>query len=188
MTCKTSNLDEKKHWVLKRILEFYSDPCNLEKFFEIMKSKKEKKISLRLINWFVTNYSKKNNIVYPISRPNGDMDIFMPYLRYKNLVSSYPKKLFDPFCRSEDIIQLELNDQTIDTAICQLHFFKWAIENLVMEFIEKNADAIYEDMEKNDSRPNKNPIKKTKQQLSQSIYQKMVCFNNPINIPFYKTK
>ena len=36
----------------------------------------ENKMSLRLIDWFVTNYAKKNFIVYNIQEKNGKNDNF----------------------------------------------------------------------------------------------------------------
>jgi hypothetical protein len=182
---------------MKKILLFYADSCNLEKFLEIVGgAKKGKKISLRLIDWFVTNYAKKHNVVYPITRPTGEVEYFSPYQRYRDQLSSYPKKLFDPFCRgnvfrfkinrNEDGSDSDAESPSVETAICQLHFFKWAIENLILDYIEPHADEIYQDMQTNGSRINTNLIKKTKQQLSQSVHQKMVCSETNVKIPFYK--
>ena len=186
---KTSNLIEKEQWVMKKILLFYSDACNLDKFLEVVNGvKKDKRISLRLIDWFVTNYSKKHNISYPITRPNGSVEYFSPYQRYRDQLSSYPKKLFDPFCRGNlfkfKIDRGEKSDEqeSVETAICQLHFFKWAIENLLLEYIEQHAEEIYGDMQVNGSRINSDTIKKTKQQLSKSVYQKMVCTEKQMTI------
>lgn len=181
---KTSNILEKEQWVLKKIITFYSDTCNFDKFLEIINgSKRHKKISLRLIDWFVTNFAKKHNIIYPIKRPNGELEFFPPYLRYRDLLSSYPKKLFDPFCRG-NLINIEIHGSRIDTAICQLHFFKWAIENLLLEYIEQHAEEIYVDMQTIGSRLSDNIIQKTKQQLSQSVYQKITCSNQLTKISF----
>lgn len=173
---KTSNLNEKEQWVIKRLIYFYSDVYNIDSFLNIINNKKNKKVSLRLIDWFVTNYSKKNNTTYPIVRPNGAIEYFSPYQRYRDQLTSYPKKLFDPFCRGT-IFKFQLNNETvIDTTVCQLNFFKWAIENLLLDYIEQHVDEIYTDMQANITRHNKNnTIKATKQQLSESIYQKIVC-------------
>jgi hypothetical protein len=39
-------------------------------------------ISIRVLDWFVTNYSKKHNVVYPINN-NGVIEIFNVFLQYK---------------------------------------------------------------------------------------------------------
>ena len=56
------------------------------------------RISLRILDWLVTNYSKKFNCGYVL---NGDN--FNIHKSYKNQLKSYSKKLFDPFCRRERI-------------------------------------------------------------------------------------
>ena len=193
---KTSNLPEREAWVLKKIMSFYADKCNLDKFLDIINNNSKKKLSLRLIDWFVTNYSKKHNVAYPIERPGGHLELFAPYQRYRDQLSSYPKKMFDPFCRGNylvidydtlEILNGNVSDDTtqatFQTAICQLHFFKWAIENLVIEYISDNIEEIYQDMSTNCSKVNRDLIRKTKQQLSKSIYEKMVVQHDiPIKI------
>ena len=195
---KTSNLPEREAWVLKKILTFYADKCNLDKFLDIINCSNKKKLSLRLIDWFITNYSKKYSVAYPIERPGGNLELFAPYQRYRDQLSAYPKKMFDPFCRGNCLIIdyetldiLNGSDEssservTFQTAICQLHFFKWAIENLVIEYITENLDDIYDDMSLNCSKVNRDPIRRTKQQLSKSIYEKMVQHDIPIKITMF---
>jgi hypothetical protein len=56
-------------------------------------------VSLRSIDWFVTNYSKKNNIVI---KNNGQyINVFQDY---KNQLKGYSKKYFDPFRRNDRIM------------------------------------------------------------------------------------
>ena len=50
--------------LLNSLQKYYMDNKNSSKLLEILKE--ENKISLRIIDWFVTNYSKKNNIYYSI--------------------------------------------------------------------------------------------------------------------------
>ena len=56
------------------------------------------KISIRLINFLITNYSKKNNLIYKINNNN-----FNIYSNYKSQLKSYNKKYFDPFSRGNRI-------------------------------------------------------------------------------------
>ena len=59
----------------------------------------ESKISLRIVDWFVTNYSKKNFTVYETQQNTR----FKVYHDYKLKLKAYSKKRFDPFCRWERI-------------------------------------------------------------------------------------
>jgi hypothetical protein len=108
----------------------------------------ESKISLRIIDWFVTNYAKKNFIIYNISQMNSTNDTsrFKVYNDYKLKLKAYSKKNFDPFCRWERVTIPYENDKYIETTIGQLNFFKWAIENKIIEYIEENYESVENDM------------------------------------------
>jgi hypothetical protein len=132
--------------LLLKLKEFYGRDGNLEKMLEIINGKEEK-ISLRIVDWFSTNYAKKYFTTYStISN-----DRFKVYNDYKLKLKAYSKKRFDPFCRWERIKMPINDDYSIETTIGQLNFFKWAIENNIIQYIEKNYDAILKDMNSNNS-------------------------------------
>ena len=76
----------------------------------------------------------------------------------------YSKKRFDPFCRWERIQIPYHNNTFIETTIGQLNFFKWALENGVIDFIEENYETIEKDMNARNSTSRKKvtPIENTK--------------------------
>ena len=61
------------------------------------------------------------------------------------------KKRFDPFCRWDRISIPYSNGNFIETTIGQLNFFKWAIENKVIDYIEQNYNDIEKDMNNRNS-------------------------------------
>ena len=61
-------------------------------------------------------------------------------------LKAYSKKRFDPFCRWERVQFPYDNDRSIQTTIGQLNFFKWAIENKVIDYINNNYKDIDADM------------------------------------------
>ena len=77
--------------LLQKLLKFYTME-NIEYILPIING--ESRYSLRLIDWFVTNYAKKNFVIYQI---NGKR--FKVYENYKLKLKAYSKKRFDPFCR-----------------------------------------------------------------------------------------
>ena len=111
--------------LLENLLLFYNIQ-KLDKVINIINGKS--KISLRLIDWFATNYSKKHFIVYNIIE-NGKSRRFKVYQDYKLKLKAYSKKRFDPFCRWERITIPYKNNTYIETTIGQLNFFRWYIEN-----------------------------------------------------------
>jgi hypothetical protein len=108
----------------------------------------ESKISLRIVDWFVTNFAKKNFTVYELSETQNR---FKVYNDYKLKLKAYSKKRFDPFCRWERISIPYDDDNYMETTIGQLNFFKWTIENKIIEFIEENYEIIENDMNSRDS-------------------------------------
>jgi hypothetical protein len=109
----------------------------------------ETKISLRIVDWFVTNFAKKYYTVYDLHTQRGtvqDKIRFKVYNDYKLKLKAYSKRKFDPFCRWERISIPYDDEKYIETTIGQLNFFKWAIENNIIEYIEQNYEDIERDM------------------------------------------
>jgi len=112
----------------------------------------ESAISLRIIDWFSTNYAKKNYTVYTIPENGSKPERrFKVYLDYKLNLKAYSKKRFDPFCRWDRIAFPYLNNSYIQTTVGQLNFFKWAIDNQVIHYIEANYRDIEHDMNSRNS-------------------------------------
>ena len=134
---------------------------NLDKMLRIVTG--DSKISLRIVDWFATNYAKKHYTGYTIEGGNEDTDSiteedvskyyrrFKVYDDYKLKLKAYSKSRFDSFCRGERINIPYTNGNFIETTIGQLNFFKWSLENKVIDYIESNYDAIEKDMNSRNS-------------------------------------
>jgi len=153
--------------LLDKLLEFYQTNDNLEKMLNIING--ESRISLRIVDWFATNYAKKYYTVYNLSTsPNKR---FKVYVDYKLKLKAYSKKRFDPFCRWERINIPYKNNTCIQTTIGQLNFFKWALENEVVNYIDQNYNSIETDMNSRNStskrkQNNKQKTRKKREELS----------------------
>lgn len=147
-------ISSKKDLLMKSLIHFFSNKNNLNMVIPIITGKS--KISLRILDWFVTNYSKKNNIHYEVvdnitkSRKKSDKEIkmknFIVYLDYKSQLKAYSKKQFDPFCRRERISFFDHDNNELITTVGQLNFFRWSIENDIINYINENYDVIENDM------------------------------------------
>ena len=137
------NLNTQNDLLLNKLLQFYNVNDNLDKALNIINGKST--ISLRIVDWFATNFSKENYTQYPVCK-NGTMERFKVYNDYKLNLKAYSKKRFDPFCRWDRITIPYKNDTHIQTTIGQLNFFKWALENSVVQYIEDNYKIIDDDM------------------------------------------
>jgi hypothetical protein len=129
-------IQSQEQWVLYRLDKFYANHIHLEKVKSILDGSSQ--LSLRLIDWFVTNYAKKYNVAY-LSKTQKHVIV---YLSYKSHLKAYSKKMFDPFCRWKRI-----KFQDFETTVGQLNFFEWAISDDVLDFLEKNREQVQADME-----------------------------------------
>lgn len=116
-------------------------------------------LSLRVIDWFVTHYAKSYNTVYWIDDnakelheepvPGHQMRKFSVYLDTRAQLKSYTKLHFDPFRRHERISFVLENEPTmkvIETTVGQLNFFRWALQNHLLEYIQNHLADIEEHM------------------------------------------
>jgi hypothetical protein len=135
-------ISSQESMLLKSIEKFYSTLKYVNDFISIINS--NSKISIRLIDYFVTKYSKKNKINCKISEDN----VINIYQSYKQQLKAFQKKNFDPFARGIRIPYF-VEDVWIITTIGQLNFFKWFISKNILEYVNKNKDSIEFDMNKN---------------------------------------
>ena len=154
----SNNYTTQNDLLLNNLLKFYEESNNMDYMLRIING--ESKISLRIIDWFATNYAKKYYTVYEI--PNTGRR-FKVYVDYKLKLKAYSKKRFDPFCRWDRITVPYKDGKYIQTTIGQLNFFKWALENNVIRFIEENYSNIEKDMN------NRNSTSKNKSLSGSSI-------------------
>lgn len=157
---------------------------NLLKFFEVKKKRQdmadviEKKTgySLRIIEWFVSNYSKKYKIKYKIKRGTKE-DIFDVYDSYKNeQLKSFSKKHFDLFRRSDKFALMIDDTRSIETTVGQMNFFKWAIQNKILDYVKDNLKNIKDDMD--------NRGKKSQELKKKKFFDSVMIIHRKINLSF----
>jgi len=151
--CK--NISSKQALLIIPITKYFSKKSLLHKLIAILKGES---ISLRLIDWFVTNYCKKFNIMYNLNdfRPiqegqtEAQRKAFDNYIlvhtNYKGQLKAYSKRNFDPFCRRNRIRFYYEENKYFVTTVGQLNFFKWAMENHIIDYIQVHLKEIEDDM------------------------------------------
>ena len=140
--------------LLVKLLQFYSRPGNMKIFMDTMRHPVP--MSLRLMDFFCTNYCRNNRIYID----DGDV-----HSDYKNRLTSFKKACFDPFCRNKRIFVSDKSGRSLDeavdlqyehidgikddrsngvvTTVGQLNFFKWCIEKNIFHYILDNIDDIH---------------------------------------------
>jgi len=184
--------------LLNSLQNFYENDIFAENLIAILKD--EKKISLRSIDWFITNYSKKNKIYYNIYKTeSGEVTLDRKdnkhrngtnvFQSYKSQLKAYSKKKFDPFCR-RDRIEFKCKDTILETTIGQLNFFKWAINNLIIDYIFQHKKEIENDMNhslkdiKKQGKTRKKGERKMRQELSLSATRGLSRTNIYVKLEF----
>ena len=85
-------LDSKQVQRLQRMAEFYTQERIDTLLVPIITQKDV--LSLRVLDWLVTNYAKKNNVVYEYAPRQGERLLINVYNEYKAWLRNYRRKNF----------------------------------------------------------------------------------------------
>jgi hypothetical protein len=131
-------MNNKTNYLLQSVNQFYSVESNRKKLTDILN--KTGGISLRNLEWFITNYARKNNTTFRTT--NGK--VFTVHTSYKSSLDGYSKKLFDPFCRTQKFsYKIPDTSQEIQTTLAQLNFIRWCIKNNIIDYIYDNKANLF---------------------------------------------
>jgi|688.fasta_scaffold610396_2 hypothetical protein len=179
-----TELSKKETFYYKIIDRYYKslELKKIEMMIDIIEGKS--KISLRLLDWFVTRYANKYKVRFEKTENKNVLDCddkfdkkidngFNVHISYKAQLKSYKKRYFDPFRRRKKFRYYFDKDRKICliTTIGQLNFFKWAFVNNVIEYVNDNYNAISKAM------VNTNKIDKTRK-LKEKKDKECVLENN----------
>ena len=129
-------VENKNDILLKSLLEFYKNKSHMKTLYSYVEQKN--KISLRIFDFLCTKYVKNNNVIFYIEK-NKKKIPFNLSTAYKSQLKAYSKLQFDPFKRHD---RIEINcyhceKGKLTTTIGQMNFFRFAIENKLIEWLEK---------------------------------------------------
>jgi len=204
-----SSYSTHKDLVLANLNTFYQNQAYLDKFCSLI-AKDSTEISLRVFDWFATNYAKKFHTVITRPKIQGcandttstsfanaavmQVERLKVFEDYKLQLSKYHKQMFDPFCRAgeADNILFTYNGQAFETGIKQLNFFKWIIENKIDTYIKEHHAEITVDMKTNGSTAKhkehtsntNNKTRKKREELSSSANKFIIKEQVDIDIIF----
>ena len=168
---------------LNKLKKFYKNQHNLETFVNIVTGNFPKKnLSLRILDWFVTNYSKEKDIIIKYkNEKDSSIILFDVHNEYKNQLTAFGKKGYDQFCRSGKILYPYMEDgkkKYVETTIAQLNFFKWAITEKIINYVVKHFDEIFKHM--NEAKKKCDSNKNLDSDEEESEYDKQLnkCLNS----------
>lgn len=167
--------------LLLSLTKYYSKNNKISILKDIINSNSP--LSLRLIDWYVTNYCKQHNIVYILKKKNEN-EYFNVYMNYRSQLKAFKKVLFDPFRRRDRILFHYDKGEELNTTIGQLNFFRWAIDNDVIKYLEQNIHTVEKDMLLRQKTIKNDISKKLFQKNTKNSIKNMTTFNGNTLISF----
>ena len=147
--------------LLDSIIEYYNENTEyITKLISIVKRKNG--MSLRVIDYLCTNYSKENSIIISTKDGHIPRDLNSDY--QKNL-NAYNKKYLDPFSRRNKIVinvSYDNNEthEKRNTSIGQLNFFRWFFKNNIDQYLSREKKTVEAHMKKMENESKKSKKRK----------------------------
>lgn len=135
-------LCHKKKHRLHNIIEYFNETRLRDVLLPVLS--KRGTLSLRALDWLVTNYSKKKPVVYNVTPPSCPEVVVNMYRSYKTWLWNHKRKNFDPFRRGQRIF-FTVDDKTYESTVGQLNFFFWASRYGVLDYAQRHIRDIEKD-------------------------------------------
>ena len=135
-------ITNKGQLLMQSLTNFFTTGAeNIERFRRVTAPSSD--VSLRVIDWFVTNYSREFDVS---CKHKERRTLFSVHDAYKSQLKAYSKRQFDPFCRRTRINFYYVAGKKVVTTVGQLNFFRWAIDSGVLDYIDEHRAAIEKHM------------------------------------------
>lgn len=140
------SINQTERLILYRTSIFFSKSENARVLHNMLNRKKP--VSIRLLEWFVINYSKTQGTRYKVD-DRGVKRYYHVYNEYRAQMKLLNKEHFDPFCRThhvECIYRGSRHTWYFETSVGQLNYMYWAIRNGVLVYLQRHTDTVREHM------------------------------------------
>lgn len=132
---------------LREISGFFSDAVVERLLLPV--ARQEFAISLRLLDYTMTNWAKKTRIMIERNTAQGKAPLNI-FSLYKDWLRFYRRRGFDPFRRRERIFfwaeQAGGDRERLDTTVAQLNFLRWADLYGILDYVAAHKEEIEDDM------------------------------------------
>ena len=136
---------------LREIFSFFEEEAVVKELLEPI-ARQEYAISLRLLDYTMTNWAKKTTVMLS-ANGDGRQSEATPWALfslYKDWLRFYRRRGFDPFRRRERIffdVRTEGGaDEQLQTTVAQLNFLRWAKIYGILDYVLLHKTEIEEDM------------------------------------------
>lgn len=147
----------------------------------------ESPISLRALDWAVVNWAKKHNVVCSSAVPGKLTNV---HHSYRNTLSFWRRKLFDPFRRRNRIL-VNIDGDEYETTLGQANFALWTHRSGVLSYVINNIDEIESDMnvisqrqKKDRKEAMKKGVRQRRKELTHGPKGMCVAYSAPSSVVF----
>lgn len=105
-----------------------------------------KPTSLRVLDWLVVNYSKKQPVGYLLRNMHSGSRFFNLHHSYMTWLHTFRRRLFDPFRRGAHVHFATASGVRVSTTPAQLNFLYWALTHEVLDYMVRNHTLVERDM------------------------------------------
>jgi hypothetical protein len=191
-------LDRKQLPVLRVLEKYYTPQVLRDVLVPIIShtktTPKSGKLSLRALDWLVTNYAKKNPIIYKVTPHGMHERVVNIYSEYRSWLWKHRRSRFDPFRRRQRLL-FKVDDVEYTTTVGQLNFMYWASNYGVLDYARahlaeietdhaestRSAKKEEQDKKKQDQHSDK---KRKRRQLSEPPSKKVFIYSAPVKMSF----
>lgn len=175
--------------MMPSLRDFFSMEYNFEILKEFINSRKPRnnKLSFGLLDWFNVNYSKEYGVEYTLMKLGRKRTIYV-WQAYNAALDGYGKERFDPFARGKSkggaITLTNDKGESVTTTLRQLNYFRWAIDNGIINYVKEHIDDIYDDFTTRSNRGSKKDKGAKKTKLSVSASKSLGLHNVKMTVKF----
>lgn len=182
-----SNLSPRETQLMNTLESRYTDSVAREVLLPLLAQNSP--ISLRALDWCVTNWSKQHNVICSSPVPGELINI---HHSYRSMLSFWKRRLFDPF-RRRSRVQVEIDEQLYETTLGQANFSLWTYETGVLAYVLGHIKDIETDMNSvsnTQKRARKEAVirgeRKKRKELTSPSRALCIAYNAPCTVNFDK--
>jgi len=176
-------LDRKQLPVLQSLEAYYTPEVLRTMLVPIITHTKEEKLSLRALDWLVTNYAKKTPIIYKVDAADMPERLVNVHSEYKTWLWKHRRSHFDPF-RRRHRLTFTLDGELFTTTVGQLNFMYWASRYGVLAYARAHLSEIETDHTASTKNKRTPSDVRKRRQLSVAPRKKVYVYCNPVKMSF----
>ena len=144
-------------------------------------------VSLRALDWCVTNWSKSRNVVCHSQNAGQETNI---HHSYRDMLSHWKRRLFDPF-RRRSRVDVMVDGKTYETTLGQANFALWIFQSGTYAYvlghildIESNMNAVSQTQKLIRKEARRTGTRRKREELTETPRSMCIAYSAPSIVTF----